>query len=102
MGAPKLKSRMDQMLLIEKLQRSVDTLKLREYEIIQVDECLFNSDHFKGKHWAPKAQPFKVIKRFLNQPKIVVMGSISVEKGNVFYKYGEFSFSTADTIDFLC
>ena len=34
LGAPKLKSRLDQMLLIEQLQRRVDTLKLKGYEII--------------------------------------------------------------------
>ena len=36
------------------------------YEIIQVDEMLFNSDHFRGKHWAPSGRPFKTVKRFLN------------------------------------
>ena len=76
-------------------------MKLKDYEVIQVDECLFNFDHFKGRHWAPSGQPFKQQKRFLNQPKIVVMGGISCENGNVYYKYGEFSFNGADTIDFL-
>ena len=74
---------------------------MKGYEIIQIDESLFNSDHFRGKHWAPSGRPFKMVKRFLNQPKIVVIGGISRSNGNIHYKLGEFSFSTSDTIQFL-
>ena len=64
-----------------------------------MDECLFSSDSYKGRHWAPSGQPFQAVKRFLNQPKIVVVGGVS--NGNIHYKFGEFSFSSSDIIDFL-
>jgi hypothetical protein len=40
-------------------------------------------------------------RRYQNQPKIVVLGAISKLYGNIHYKFGEFSFKTADVISFL-
>ena len=71
------------------------------YEVLQIDECLFNSDHFQDRHWALSRQPIQIKQKYMNQPKIVVMGAIGVKAGNVHYKFGEFSFKTADVIAFL-
>ena len=34
-------------------------LKAEGYDIIQVDESLFNADHFEGRHWAHAGRPIQ-------------------------------------------
>lgn len=101
LGGPKLKQLSAQKLQITRLQNRLQNLLDEGFDVVQVDECLFNSDHNRGRHWAPAQQPFQITKKYLNQPKIVVLGAISKLYGNVHYQFGEFSFKTADVINFL-
>ena len=66
-----------------------------------MDEVLFSPDSFSLKHWAPANDPIRRTSRFLSVDRIVVMGLISPERGNVFYHYGIRSFNQEDVITVL-
>ena len=72
------------------------------YEILQLDECLFNADHHQhARHWAPKGQPLKKVCRYASKKSVVVCGAISTNYGAVHYKYGTRSFKSPEMIEML-
>ena len=79
----------------------METLKAEGYEIIQVDESLFNADHFEGRHWAHAGRPIQKTSRYSAHPKIVCCGCISPSRGAVHYHYGFRSFNAQDIMDVL-
>ena len=71
------------------------------YEVVQVDECLFNADAWNNKCWALCRQPILKISRFNSSKKIVVCGAISSCTGAVHFKYGYRSFKAPDLVEML-
>ena len=68
------------------------------YEIINVDETLFNVDHYVGSHWAHQKQPIRTTSRYTYAPKVVACSAISLTRGKVHTKYGIRSFNAQDMI----
>ena len=69
---------------------------------MQVDECLFNADHYDhGRHWSLMNQPILKTARYENMKSIVVCGAISEETGPVHFKYGVRSFNADDIVEML-
>ena len=86
------------MLELEQVKRQVSMAKEEGYEVIQLDECLFQVDHMRQTAWSPKGQPLRTLGRFANKQVVVVCGAISSERGLVHMKYGYRSFNAMDMV----
>ena len=62
---------------LDALRRKLVALERANYEVIQVDECLFNADSSNNKYWARVRYPHRKVSRFNNSKKVVVCGAIS-------------------------
>ena len=78
LGKPQLEDEEEQADEITALQAEVQRRLRLGYDIIQIDECLFNAKHVSGKTWAPTSQAFVKDHRFASVPYIAVCGAISM------------------------
>ena len=101
LGPKALPAEPQQRMRLRELAQEVGNAISHGYEIVQVDESLFNPDSFTHRHWAPVRNPHGRLSRFTAQPKIVACGAISAERGLVTIKYGERSFKSHHMIEML-
>ena len=76
-------------------------LEAQNYEILYVDECLFNADGQTGRYWAPVNKPHQKVSKFMAYKRVVVCGAISAQQGLVHFKIGTRSFNANDMVKML-
>ena len=99
LGRPKLKPREIQAMELEQVRQRLAEQRGLGYEIIQLDECLFNADSKRAGTWSTRNQPIQTRSRFSNKPVVVVCGAISPRRGSVYFKFGYRSFNRFDMVD---
>lgn len=87
------------MLELEQVKKQVAAAKQEGYEVIQLDESLFQVNQKRAMAWAPKGRPLRTVGRFANKQVVVVCGAISTERGLIYMKYGYRSFDGMDMVD---
>ena len=98
-GRPKLKhadvQHMEMQLVKDEVRRHLDD----GYEVVQMDECLFQCDSKRGRAWAPAGHPIQTRSKWSNKQVVVVCGAISAHRGRFHMKYGIRSFNAMDMVE---
>jgi hypothetical protein len=81
-----------------RLRRELEDLVKKGYQVLQLDECVFNTKKMDRRHWAPMGDPHRVRQRFLQQEVVYVLGAISQEAGCVRMFVQDTAFCGADII----
>jgi hypothetical protein len=99
LGNPEPVSLEQQRKEIAEAREQVDDLKKRGYDIVQLDESIFNCLKVDRVHWAPVGDPHVVARKFESRQTIALCGAISAREGLVFIASRPRSFDRAALID---
>ena len=68
-----------------------------ERELLVLDESIFSPNSYdKSRHWAPRGQPLRKLKKFAPQPPVFVCGVIGPTLGNLYMHIENRSLNSED------
>ena len=70
---------------ILQLQQKISDFRIKGYDVVQYDQCVFSANRYDMHHWAPSGMPLVTRSKWSGSPCVVVCGYISEEYGKVHF-----------------
>jgi len=102
LGGQKLPSQEAQAEQIQKLLMELEEAIREGRELLIADESLFSPNSYdRSRHWAPRGQPIRKLRKFAPERPVMVCGVIGPTMGSLYYHVGSRSFNALDMHEVL-